>query len=60
MLTAQQAHLASIEADTHTIDLGLALSGWQGALQAERARHVDAVDAIRHKSRCSVREREKR
>ncbi|HEY7934591.1 MAG TPA: ATP-binding protein [Solirubrobacteraceae bacterium] len=51
MLIAQQAHLASIEADTHTIDLGLALSGWQSALQAERARHVDAVDAIRHMGR---------
>ena len=51
MLIAQQAHLASIEAGTHTIDLGLALSGWQGALQAERARHVDAVDAIRHVGR---------
>lgn len=51
MLIAQQAHLASIEADTHAIDLGLALSGWQGALQAERARHVDAVDAIRHVGR---------
>jgi hypothetical protein len=51
MLIAQQAHLASIEADTHTIDLGLALSGWQSALQAERARHVDTVDAIRRMGR---------
>ena len=51
MLIAQQTHLASIEADTHTIDLGLALSGWQSALQAERARHVDAVDAIRRMGR---------
>jgi len=51
MLIAQQTHLASIEAETHTIDLGLALSGWRGALQAERARHVDAVDAIRRMGR---------
>jgi hypothetical protein len=51
MLIAQQAHLASIEADTRTIDLGIALSGWRIALQAERARHADAVDAIRRMGR---------
>lgn len=51
MLIAQQTHLASIEADTHEIDLGLALSGWRSALQAERARHVDAVETIRRMGR---------
>jgi hypothetical protein len=51
MLIAQQTHLASIEANTRRIDLGLALSGWNSALQAERARHVDTVDAIRHMGR---------
>jgi hypothetical protein len=54
MLIAQQAHLASIEADIRRIDLGLALSGWHNALQAERARHVDAVDAIRRMGRSGV------
>ncbi len=51
MLIAQQVHLASIEVDTHTIDVGLVLSGWRSALQAERARHVDAVDTIRRMGR---------
>jgi hypothetical protein len=51
MLIAQQTHLASIEADTHEIDLGLAFSGWRSALQAERARHVDTVEAIRRMGR---------
>jgi hypothetical protein len=43
--------LASIGSETRIIDLGLALSGWRSALQAEHARHVDAVDAIRHMGR---------
>lgn len=51
MLIAQQTHLASIESGTRTIDLGMALSGWQAALAAERARHVDAVDNIRRLGR---------
>lgn len=51
MLIAQQTHLTSIESDTHAIDLGLVLAGWQSALQAERARHVDAVDTIRSMGR---------
>ena len=51
MLIAQQTHLASIEADTHEIDTGLALSGWRSALLAERARHVDAVETIRRMGR---------
>ncbi len=51
MLIAQQTHLASIEADTHEIDRGLALSGWRSALQAERARHVDAVETVRRLGR---------
>lgn len=51
MLIAQQTHLASIEANTRTIDMGLTLSGWRSALQAERARHVDTVDMIRRMGR---------
>lgn len=51
MLIAQQTHLASIEADTRSIDLGLVLSGWRRALWTERARHVDAVEAIRQMGR---------
>ena len=51
MLIAQQTHLASIEADTAEIDLGLTLSGWRSALQAERARHLDAVETIRRMGR---------
>ncbi|HUN78434.1 MAG TPA: hypothetical protein VMU32_05905 [Solirubrobacteraceae bacterium] len=51
MLIAQQTHLASIEAGTDDIDLGLALSGWRSALQAERARHVDTVETIRRMGR---------
>lgn len=51
MLIAQQVHLASVEADTRTIDLGLTLSGWQSALAAERARHDDTVDSIRRMGR---------
>jgi len=51
MLIAQQTHLASVEAATTEIDLGLTLSGWRSALQAERARHVDTVEAIRRMGR---------
>lgn len=51
MLIAQQTHLAAIEAQTREIDLGVALSGWRGALEAERARHVDTVEGIRRMGR---------
>lgn len=54
MLIAQQTHLASIEADTRRIDLGLALSGWHSALQAERARNIDTVEMIRRMGRSSA------
>jgi hypothetical protein len=47
MLVAQQTHSAAIESDTRHIDLTLAQRGWRGAMEAERARHVDAVEAIR-------------
>lgn len=51
MLIAQHTHLAAIEAKTREIDLGLALSGWQNAMQAERARHIDTVEEIRRMGR---------
>ena len=51
MLIAQQTHTVAVEAGLRTIDLGLVLSGWRSALQAERARHVDAVETIRHMGR---------
>lgn len=51
MLISQQTHLAAVEAGLRRIDIGLVLSGWRGALQAERARHVDAVETIRRMGR---------
>jgi Novel STAND NTPase 1 len=54
MLIAQQTHLASMAAETRTIDAGVVLSGWQSALASERARHVDAVESIRRMGRSGV------
>ena len=51
MLIAQQTHQASIEAQTREVDLGLALTGWRNALEAERARHIDTVEEIRRMGR---------
>jgi hypothetical protein len=51
MLIAQQTHMVALEAGSRTVDLGLVLSGWRSALQAERARHVDAVETIRRTGR---------
>jgi AAA+ ATPase superfamily predicted ATPase len=47
MLIAQQTHSAAIELDAQHIDMTLAQRGWRGAMEAERARHDDAVEAIR-------------
>ncbi len=47
MLIAQQTHSAAIEFDAQHIDMTLAQRGWRGAMEAERARHDDAVEAIR-------------
>jgi uncharacterized protein len=54
MLIAQQTHSTAIELDVRHIDLTLAQRGWRGAMEAERARHVDAVETIRRMGASAV------
>jgi hypothetical protein len=54
MLIAQQTHSAAIELDERHIDLTLAQRGWRGAMEAERARHVDAVETIRRMGAAAI------
>jgi hypothetical protein len=54
MLIAQQTHSAAIELDTHHVDLTLVQRGWRGAMEAERARHVDAVESVRRMGAAAI------
>jgi uncharacterized protein len=54
MLIAQQTHSAAVELDTHHVDLTLAQRGWRGAMEAERARHVDAVETVRRMGTAAI------
>jgi hypothetical protein len=54
MLIAQQTHSTAIELDARHIDLTLAQRGWRGAMEAERARHVDTVETIRRMGAAAV------
>jgi hypothetical protein len=51
MLIAQHTHICAVEREASHIDDAVVLEGIASALAAERARHLDTIDAIRRMGR---------